>query len=904
MASFTDQVFKFRSFVQDTPVEDMIKVGAIKQQQYDQGVQRIQGFIDEVASLPVMRDVDKGYLQSHLNNMGDSLNKLNGSDFSNMQLQNSVGALATRVSKDPNVLAAVQSTEHHRNQVQVMEDARKKGLLTPQNEYNYQKQLYGYLSNPELGATFNGRYSDYFDVDKFARETFDAVKPDGMTYDQVYVTDANGKPMIDKATGKPVYSPTLVRLEQEGRFPHKVKQTIEQIFSDPRVSNQLNIDGEYNYRGISDENLVTVLESQKKAELAGLDEQMHDLQLKKNLGQDVQGQIDQLQSYITKTMSEYGNVRSKVMENPDAVRASIQREGVKARYTTMFGWQNVKTTNHSNPGWDANFKMMQEANEQKRHMANLSLAERKFAWDQKIDTFRAETDRIKSMTSGSRKDANGNPIANPTTTIDQQPSSIDLVGIFQENYSKVGTQYATALDKVLFDSAFNTPAMRGAIEKYKSQGKSEAEAMDLIINNTAKANKENPDAFRQRWYEKISTQSTLTSPTANTKPELRDNLNALKTYHDQFLEMQNIKKKVDSMQKAQTGGKQVDVSGINVRPVTIETGTGEKTTFSSQDIIDLALIQKGGPLSTDAKRRLEANGKLAIYRRHSDQQRLTNVGKTMSGQVSYGSALENSIQALKRDDLNADFEKGLKARGEILQQLYHVNPYLKADVLTGNAEGDRGTLISLSNMVSDYNTSKQNAASDFDAGDIMEVINAKGEGVKSIEAKISRDNTTGIPTATIVFNKNGKRMGSMVIQPDEAKALGIDLNSVYKSEGVRNLENRLSFYNNGTTSYSGNVDDVSTYRSGDVAMSKQDFPLLQNSPYDVRANITTSTRVDPFTKISQPVYYARIYVNDGTGDYLKPFPAAAASVEQLAATLQKIDTNFIQGIVSQAKNKK
>src|SRR5690349_14524264 len=134
MASFLDQPYKFNSFVQTTPVEDMIKVGMTKQAQYDEGIQRIQGWIDENAALPVAREVDKGYLQGMLNNLGTELGKVTTADFSNVQLQKSIGGMASKISKDPNILAALESTNNMRNQSQQMAADEQKGTLTPDNE--------------------------------------------------------------------------------------------------------------------------------------------------------------------------------------------------------------------------------------------------------------------------------------------------------------------------------------------------------------------------------------------------------------------------------------------------------------------------------------------------------------------------------------------------------------------------------------------------------------------------------------------------------------------------------------------------------------------------------------------------------------------------------------------------
>ena len=93
MASFTDKPMQFNPYIQQLPVEEMVKVGMIKQDQYDKGVQKIQGQIDQVAGLDIYKDVDKAYLQSKLNQLGGNLTTVAAGDFSNFQLVNSVGGM-------------------------------------------------------------------------------------------------------------------------------------------------------------------------------------------------------------------------------------------------------------------------------------------------------------------------------------------------------------------------------------------------------------------------------------------------------------------------------------------------------------------------------------------------------------------------------------------------------------------------------------------------------------------------------------------------------------------------------------------------------------------------------------------------------------------------------------------
>ena len=128
MASFTDQqLTPFTPYVAQLPVQSMVQVGMQKQAQYDQGVQKIQTQIDNVAGMDIANDVQKKYLQSKLDELGGKLKTVAAGDFSNQQLVNSVGGMATSIVKDPTIQNAVYSTQRAKTELETGEAAYKAG---------------------------------------------------------------------------------------------------------------------------------------------------------------------------------------------------------------------------------------------------------------------------------------------------------------------------------------------------------------------------------------------------------------------------------------------------------------------------------------------------------------------------------------------------------------------------------------------------------------------------------------------------------------------------------------------------------------------------------------------------------------------------------------------------------
>ncbi len=213
MASFTDQISQFNPYIQELPIEEMVKVGMYKQQQYDAGVQKIQSYVDNIAGLAVSKPQHKQYVQSQLNELGNKLKTVAAADFSNQQLVNSVGGMAGQILKDPIVQNAVYSTKVIQKGYQDMEAARKAGKSSKDNEDYYEAKIAEWYNNPDLKSPFSGKFTQLTDVNKKLIELGDNLKKNAPEFsiDNPFVRDNNGKELYfktikvkDPKTGKQI----------------------------------------------------------------------------------------------------------------------------------------------------------------------------------------------------------------------------------------------------------------------------------------------------------------------------------------------------------------------------------------------------------------------------------------------------------------------------------------------------------------------------------------------------------------------------------------------------------------------------------------------------------------------------------------------------------------------------
>lgn len=920
MASFTDKPMQFNPYIQQLPVEEMVKVGMIKQDQYDKGVQKIQGQIDQVAGLEVMRGVDKAYLQSKLNELGGNLTTVAAGDFSNFQLVNSVGGMVKQVGNDKYVQAAVSSTANHKKQVSDMSADKKKGTLTPDNEYYYDKQISSYLNSTDIKdaegnpVTFSGKYISNFDVFKFAKETFDAVKPDGFSFDQVYETDANGNPKKD-VNGQPIYSPVMVRMEKEGIFPQKVKETLNQIFSDPRVGQQLSISGQYTYRGLDGNALSQKVLSQKTSLINAYDDELKKLNIQKNLGKDVKVNIDNITLAKKNANTVYDEYASLAIENPDAVRGQLYKDDVNSRYTTMFGWMKSKEQQMDNPGWNANFRMLEEANEQSRFAQTLRQNKIEHAdamrWKQK------EYDQKQKEIDDKKDDAG---LGANNWTQGDQAAAYDVIYKVESDYEEAASNFKASAGEFLWATSYSGgQGNEQKLTDMMAKGMSRSQAISNIISNNAKANGQTEEEFITGWGNYgVKQYNKLSQKERDKLPGLKDAYAAYSNARTNFDGMSAVKKKIDTRYRNEVGAMADDANITkdipNEQVINFE---GKDLKLNKRQVFDMAIYLRGerssfGFLEGDAARnaskeafkRLEAAGlgNLAnnVLNEHTTKSMfkgdlpgpvtfIVRAAKTVAHDIRYGdykniSGLVNQVAGTYNKLNDEEYETGLNKKADIIKEVYGIRGNKKTEMLTGDVKGDKNTIFKLRGYAGAYEDGQtMNLSRDF--GDFAKSISGDITGM-SISTNVYMDKGGEPQIEVISYDKSGKRAGGMTIQPDEALKLGIDVNKIYEPKEIGVLRNKINVKGGQTSD--GSPKEISTYINGDVQYDRSFFPSMENSPYDVKANIT----------YNNGIYYPYLYVSDGRTENVRQLPGSD-DLYKLAISLQRVSPTFAQQILNE-----
>jgi hypothetical protein len=379
MASFTDQISQFNPYVQQLPIDAMVQVGTYKQGQYDKGIEKIQGYIDNVAGMDVVRPIDKQRLQSKLNELGGKLKTVSAGDFSNAQLVNSVTGMASQIVKDEDIRNAVSSTQQYKKAIKDREGYLKEGKSSPSNDWLLQQKTNKWF-NGDLKETFTGGYDPYVNWKKEAIEVIKAITKDGTITEDSFTT------VKDPITGKSrvVLADAITRNKYSGVSPEKIQQALL-VGLTPAAMRQMEIDGMYTYSNINKpEDFKRVLEDRYKDNTSFYEEQKTKLTnalSSTNSGSEklsIESKINELNKIIGNFDKEKGRLIGQVDSgNLDGAKATLYSMDSISNFSKPFSFTETSVTKETSPEAEMAMKRATLNQSWQIHLDNMSMEREK-----------------------------------------------------------------------------------------------------------------------------------------------------------------------------------------------------------------------------------------------------------------------------------------------------------------------------------------------------------------------------------------------------------------------------------------------------------------------------------------------------------------------------------------------
>lgn len=382
MASWTDnsQVLgSFNPYIEQLPAESLAQIGMIKQQQFDQGVQKVQGYVDQLSSLPIAKDEVKSYVQTKLGQLREGVTKNLAGDFSDSRITNQIGGAARIIARDPIVQNGVTSTARMQSSLAELQEAKKAGKSALQNEAHLQNSISSWINDGQLDSQFTGSYTPYTDVTERFIKLYKEQNPgedisqDAYRYDPRAVTAENPE-------GK-VINPVLFK----GKGPAKIQSIFNIVASQPDVQQQLQIDGWYKYRGINPNQLGAALAENTNSSLKDIGVAVNTLRAKLDLGspdESISAQIDQLEKLAESKKKSYESINSTLhSQNPEAAKTQLVKEELNSNLIGAYTYGVMEKS----PLWETSQQEKVFQREWEEFKLNYNRQLSKDQWDMQMD---------------------------------------------------------------------------------------------------------------------------------------------------------------------------------------------------------------------------------------------------------------------------------------------------------------------------------------------------------------------------------------------------------------------------------------------------------------------------------------------------------------------------------------
>ena len=695
MASFTDLIPQFNPYIQQLPVDAMVSVGMEKQKRYDEGVQKLQAQVDQVAGLSVLRPQDKAYLQSKLNELGNNLKTVAAGDFSNFQLVNSVGGMIGQISKDPFVIAAVRSTANDQRNLEQIDADRRAGKLDPANEDFYLKQRQRYIESglrtkEGKPVSFSGYYLPYRDVYTKLRTIAKDVGVDESIVQNLFNPDGS----VNKV---------MIETVSKGKDANKIYDAFINGL-DQGDYQQLAITGMYKYKGSSPEDIVSILDNSNKQYVATAQSKKADLEtamadLKQKLvsakpaeAEIINKQINNISSLVTRidegvlnSETEFASATDRILSGDEDYLDQLKGKIHTNNFLTSLSKDFAEKTSHvkylENPLWKA------------------IMEENKFAFDKWYKNEQLKVDKRKAAAA---EEAN-------KLTKQQMFPIVSATGALQGQ----DTDYSS-----LINGQYET-MVAGRNEKLQTLARWDMKRMgwdDAKINNwvrtQAKARNQTEQEVFLTWG--VNTISKIKNGSIKVPSELSAEVENLEGMNNFVSGFSSLIKSADAKVKQEGGESVKSAADItkSLKPMTIKLGTdgwdgtilgavfgstSKSYTLSPQDQMDLAkyVAYRREIFSTkeeDKERsaaisRLEKkfgyNGAIDLlgYGEAQYVKNPTGLGKFMTSSIP--ELISDFASGKKLDDERTQFQKTLNAyTGESYKNYKQVEEKVYRDIFS------------------------------------------------------------------------------------------------------------------------------------------------------------------------------------------------------------------------------
>lgn len=408
LASFIESTpFQFTPYRPESPVDAELYVGAQKQQAFQEGIQRVQGYVDNLYGLPLDNPADREYLQAKISQMKGAVDKSVSGDFSDSLLANQIGGLARQIAADPAIKAGVASTSNYRAGLAAIEQSKKDGKYALANEDDFRTEANKWLNDGKAGAVFNYSYTPHTDYNGKILKVLKDAGYDENTSEMPYVTDSMGNPLRDENGHQVLDTVKIQRYikDNSSQVGALIRATLT-----PDDYKQMAIDGKYQYKGYTPQQLKEGWDGTFKDQDAAYTSKRLDLLKELSFEKDpdkikqINAQLDDIQNKYSNLSNQYSKGIKLLSENPEQFKQQLFTNSYLANIDKALTTTISKTQEMESPRWRAWFDEQKFKDQQFRDNRD---------YDLKLKDYELKQGELQWKMAGSPTAGEGNGISFP-----------------------------------------------------------------------------------------------------------------------------------------------------------------------------------------------------------------------------------------------------------------------------------------------------------------------------------------------------------------------------------------------------------------------------------------------------------------------------------------------------------
>ncbi len=571
---YTDDISKvmtFNPYVETVPIETLKTAGLLRQQRYDENLQRLQTTYQETKGLEnqFYDSQFSSYFNSKMEGIKNSTREAITGDLSNQSLVSSIGGAIKSITNDKVVKQGLQDSIRIKQIDEEADKLRKEGKSDANNDNYWMNEKQKYLSTPIFDdegkvKSFNGEYIPYVNIIKKMGEALEKIGERKEISEQLFITGEDGKPLEFKEKRKNPKTGLIEEVNTGWRYAdvktvkkmmnneNAVLATINNVLSEGSVQKQMNVNTWATYRNTPVESIINNYKSEadKKIAILDLEKQENTLLLQStNLDKDKIEKITKRNELIEESKKELNDEFLKIqaysLSNPEGMKRRIYESNFRNSLFNQFYKSDISNTVEDNPGKKAQLEDAKFRFDQQKESTRINQWNQEFSLRQdanKRDWMEFDMKYPIDPVTGNRyTSGKGGKIINPN---DNKAFDASSSGTFEA--IKEGEKLLNDLSSQKYQTAlkFYLDITRKSRPDLANKSASEIEQN---FKNVAKSQGITPEAWLDRWMN-LSING-LTANGANPNPELSREIskyrNISKSFNNTSAAVQEIERQLN-----------------------------------------------------------------------------------------------------------------------------------------------------------------------------------------------------------------------------------------------------------------------------------------------------------------------------------------------------------------------